>query len=103
MGVDEEFARPLEFPRRGRILTKAVQLLLDIAMKDHPEPTVRRRAMAALFVAHVKDVEPPKVDAGALKPHVGRLLEVIRDGSQEGGNVNDAFALLAVLVFVVKS
>jgi hypothetical protein len=74
---------------------EAVGLLLDMAMTDHKEPSLRRRSMAALFVAYVQDPEEPKVDSAALKPHTGRLLGVIRDGSQEGGNINDAFSLLA--------
>jgi hypothetical protein len=74
---------------------EAVELLLDMAMKEHPEPTLQRRSMAALYVAYIEDLEEPKLDPAALAAHAGRFAEVIRDGSQEGGNKNDAFALLA--------
>src|SRR5690606_36501363 len=63
---------------------------------EHPEPTLRRRAMAALFVAYVDDLDPPRPAPAALRPHVQHLAAIIRDYGQPAGNINDAFALLGV-------
>lgn len=74
---------------------EAVDLLLDLARKDHPEPTLRRRAMAALYVAYVGDPAEPKPSPAGIKPHVRTLAALVRDPDQPGANVNDAFAVLA--------
>jgi hypothetical protein len=74
---------------------EAVSLLVDLAGKAHAEPSLQRRAMAALYVAYVENTERPMLDPATLAPHVEALAKIARDESQPGGNVNDAVALIA--------
>jgi hypothetical protein len=74
---------------------EAAGLLVGLGRHSHPEPTLQRRAIAALYVAYVDDLESPRPPGSALKPHLDDLAAIITDRAQPGGSVNDAFALLA--------
>jgi hypothetical protein len=76
----------------------AVKYVLDIVRMDRGDPTLSRRAMAALYRAYVDpnglfDV----ADSEALVPHLGEITRIARDDAQDGQVANDAVALIRVL------
>lgn len=74
---------------------EAAGVLVGIGGRDHPEPTLRKRATGALYWAYVHDVEPPRPDPAALAPHVVQLAEIAKDPDSPGASINDSIALIA--------
>jgi len=75
--------------------TDAVGFVLDLAGAPAKDTTLQDRAMAALFNAYVKPVGIEPADPKALKPHVDRLSEIIKNPDLPGAVRNDAIFLVA--------
>jgi hypothetical protein len=73
----------------------AVAMLIDMAAQPHEDETLQRRAMGALYVAYIEDLEEPRPNPTALKPQVARLAQLARDRDQLPSNINAAFDLMA--------
>jgi hypothetical protein len=90
----------------------AVGLLVDLAGARNVDSTLPRRAVGAMHVAYIEDVERPAPDPRALAPHVGRLAALVGPDSPDDASDNDLFDLIAAagppeclapLVAVVKA
>jgi hypothetical protein len=72
----------------------AVSYVLDIARMDRGDPTLPRRAMAALYKAYVDPAGLFEVaDPQALIPNLSALVEIARDDAQDSQVANDAVSL----------
>ncbi|HWM84240.1 MAG TPA: hypothetical protein VNO33_00355, partial [Kofleriaceae bacterium] len=77
---------------------EAVALLLDMVTKDYKDPSLPKRAMAALHEAYVQPVSGQPVSARpALLGQVERLGQVARDENLPGVMNNDAVELIAAI------
>lgn len=73
----------------------AVKYVLDIAKMDRGDPTLGRRAIAALFKTYVDPDGLFGVAApDALVPNLAAIVEIAKDDAQDGRVANDAVALI---------
>jgi len=77
---------------------EAVRYVLDIAKMDRGDPTLRRRAIGALWKAYVSpgglfDIAPPE----PLAPNLPVIIAMLKDTSLEGGVINDLVGLVAAV------
>lgn len=76
--------------------SEGVSVLLDLLDRKHPDKTLGKRSLNALYVGYVKnDGTFPTADAKALVPHLDRLVELAKDDSRSSRDLNDAIQLIA--------
>jgi hypothetical protein len=77
---------------------EAVRYVLDIARMDRGDPTLRRRAISALWKAYVDpgglfDIAP----AEPLAPNLPAIVALLKDPGVEGGAINDLVGLITAV------
>jgi hypothetical protein len=77
---------------------EAVTLMIDMVVKDYKDPSLPKRALAALHEAYVQPVSGQPVPARpALVGEIGRLGDIARNENLPGVMNNDAVDLIAAI------